>query len=134
MPHPVWLMNKVQDDGSASWRKRKKHFFVLSHSGKPIYSRLVFTNSSRELPSVTVHVYLWFLLELVSGFSICCFTLLFVPGMEMNTSLLVSQQLCKQSFPSLKMGIVAGFVLVNYSLIDFNCKNILQYIWFLIWM
>ncbi|KAI5413207.1 vacuolar fusion protein MON1 homolog isoform X2 [Lathyrus oleraceus] len=28
-----------EDDGSASWRKRKKHFFVLSHSGKPIYSR-----------------------------------------------------------------------------------------------
>uniref|UniRef100_A0A453PWX9 Vacuolar fusion protein MON1 homolog n=1 Tax=Aegilops tauschii subsp. strangulata TaxID=200361 RepID=A0A453PWX9_AEGTS len=28
-----------QDDGSASWRKRKKHFFILSHSGKPIYSR-----------------------------------------------------------------------------------------------
>ncbi|KAK7287305.1 hypothetical protein RIF29_00535 [Crotalaria pallida] len=26
------------DDGSISWRKRKKHFFVLSHSGKPIYS------------------------------------------------------------------------------------------------
>ncbi|KAF2567600.1 hypothetical protein F2Q68_00024997 [Brassica cretica] len=22
-----------------SWRKRKKHFFILSHSGKPIYSR-----------------------------------------------------------------------------------------------
>ncbi|KAL0918132.1 hypothetical protein M5K25_010123 [Dendrobium thyrsiflorum] len=29
----------VQDDTSASWRKRRKHFFVLSHSGKPIYSR-----------------------------------------------------------------------------------------------
>ncbi|XP_068667863.1 vacuolar fusion protein MON1 homolog [Aristolochia californica] len=28
-----------EDDGSVSWRKRKKHFFVLSHSGKPIYSR-----------------------------------------------------------------------------------------------
>ncbi|XP_058780121.1 vacuolar fusion protein MON1 homolog [Vicia villosa] len=28
-----------EDDGSTSWRKRKKHFFVLSHSGKPIYSR-----------------------------------------------------------------------------------------------
>ncbi|KAL1361605.1 hypothetical protein AAHE18_03G016200 [Arachis hypogaea] len=32
-------MNEVQDDASISWRKRKKHFFVLSHSGKPIYSR-----------------------------------------------------------------------------------------------
>ncbi|KAJ6835746.1 hypothetical protein M6B38_330830 [Iris pallida] len=27
------------DDASVLWRKRKKHFFVLSHSGKPIYSR-----------------------------------------------------------------------------------------------
>lgn len=33
--------NKVQDDASISWRKRKKHFFILSHSGKPIYSRFV---------------------------------------------------------------------------------------------
>jgi hypothetical protein len=29
-----------QDDASASWRKRKKHLFILSYSGKPIYSRL----------------------------------------------------------------------------------------------
>ncbi|OAY72133.1 vacuolar fusion protein MON1 homolog [Ananas comosus] len=28
-----------EDDASATWRKRKKHFFILSHSGKPIYSR-----------------------------------------------------------------------------------------------
>ncbi|XP_019165031.1 PREDICTED: protein SAND isoform X2 [Ipomoea nil] len=28
-----------EDDASLSWRKRKKHFFILSHSGKPIYSR-----------------------------------------------------------------------------------------------
>ncbi|XP_052197417.1 vacuolar fusion protein MON1 homolog [Diospyros lotus] len=28
-----------EDDDSVSWRKRKKHFFILSHSGKPIYSR-----------------------------------------------------------------------------------------------
>ncbi|XP_027086171.1 vacuolar fusion protein MON1 homolog isoform X2 [Coffea eugenioides] len=28
-----------EDDDSISWRKRKKHFFILSHSGKPIYSR-----------------------------------------------------------------------------------------------
>lgn len=28
-----------EDDASVSWRKRKKHFFILSHSGKPIYSR-----------------------------------------------------------------------------------------------
>ncbi|ONM34142.1 SAND family protein [Zea mays] len=28
-----------QDDASSSWRKRKKHFFILSNSGKPIYSR-----------------------------------------------------------------------------------------------
>ncbi|KAK9682974.1 hypothetical protein RND81_10G110200 [Saponaria officinalis] len=28
-----------EDDGSQSWRNRKKHFIVLSHSGKPIYSR-----------------------------------------------------------------------------------------------
>ncbi|KAF8397546.1 hypothetical protein HHK36_016464 [Tetracentron sinense] len=28
-----------EDDASISWRKRKKHFFMLSHSGKPIYSR-----------------------------------------------------------------------------------------------
>ncbi|XP_076921881.1 vacuolar fusion protein MON1 homolog [Bidens hawaiensis] len=28
-----------EDDGSMSWRERKKHFFVLSNSGKPIFSR-----------------------------------------------------------------------------------------------
>ncbi|KAM0948244.1 putative vacuolar fusion protein Mon1 [Dioscorea sansibarensis] len=28
-----------EDDASVTWRKRKKHFFILSHSGKPIYSR-----------------------------------------------------------------------------------------------
>ncbi|PQQ01738.1 vacuolar fusion protein MON1 homolog [Prunus yedoensis var. nudiflora] len=28
-----------EDDASLSWRKRKKHFFILSNSGKPIYSR-----------------------------------------------------------------------------------------------
>lgn len=28
-----------EDDASSSWRKRKKHFFILSNSGKPIYSR-----------------------------------------------------------------------------------------------
>ena len=31
----------LQDDGSASWRKHKKHFFILSNAGKPIYSRYV---------------------------------------------------------------------------------------------
>ncbi|KAL2488785.1 SAND family protein [Forsythia ovata] len=31
--------NLDEDDTSISWRKRKKHFFILSHSGKPIYSR-----------------------------------------------------------------------------------------------
>ncbi|KAI3991528.1 hypothetical protein MKX01_017147 [Papaver californicum] len=38
----VWVAGKRhsdEDDGSVSWRKRKKHFFVLSNSGKPIYSR-----------------------------------------------------------------------------------------------
>ncbi|KAI3885760.1 hypothetical protein MKX03_031572 [Papaver bracteatum] len=38
----AWVAGKRhsdEDDGSASWRKRKKHFFVLSNSGKPIYSR-----------------------------------------------------------------------------------------------
>ncbi|KAF5192932.1 Vacuolar fusion protein mon1-like protein [Thalictrum thalictroides] len=37
-----WVPGKrhdEEDDASISWRKRKKHFFVLSHSGKPIYSR-----------------------------------------------------------------------------------------------
>ncbi|XP_075107661.1 vacuolar fusion protein MON1 homolog isoform X3 [Nicotiana tabacum] len=37
-----WLPGKrhgSEDDASISWRKRKKHFFVLSNSGKPIYSR-----------------------------------------------------------------------------------------------
>lgn len=37
-----WLPGKRhgnEDDASISWRKRKKHFFILSHSGKPIYSR-----------------------------------------------------------------------------------------------
>ncbi|KAK8562281.1 hypothetical protein V6N13_019691 [Hibiscus sabdariffa] len=28
-----------EDDASISWRKRTKHFFILSNSGKPIYSR-----------------------------------------------------------------------------------------------
>eukprot|EP01018_Ginkgo_biloba_P020605 Gb_11455 [translate_table: standard] len=28
-----------EDDTSSTWRKRKKHFFILSNSGKPIYSR-----------------------------------------------------------------------------------------------
>ncbi|KAL3579728.1 hypothetical protein D5086_017563 [Populus alba] len=38
----AWLPGKRhvdEDDASISWRKRKKHFFILSHSGKPIYSR-----------------------------------------------------------------------------------------------
>ncbi|WZZ04780.1 hypothetical protein YC2023_090701 [Brassica napus] len=38
----AWLPGKrhvEEDDGSMSWRKRKKHFFILSNSGKPIYSR-----------------------------------------------------------------------------------------------
>lgn len=37
-----WIPGKRhlnEDDASISWRKRKKHFFILSHSGKPIYSR-----------------------------------------------------------------------------------------------
>ncbi|CAJ2654425.1 vacuolar fusion protein MON1 homolog [Trifolium pratense] len=37
-----WIPGKRhqnEDDGSISWRKRKKHFFILSNSGKPIYSR-----------------------------------------------------------------------------------------------
>lgn len=28
-----------EDDNSAAWRRHKKHFFILSHAGKPIYSR-----------------------------------------------------------------------------------------------
>ncbi|XP_058197270.1 vacuolar fusion protein MON1 homolog isoform X1 [Rhododendron vialii] len=39
---PPWVPGKRhvdEDDASVSWRKRKKHFFILSHSGKPIYSR-----------------------------------------------------------------------------------------------
>ncbi|GFZ20458.1 SAND family protein [Actinidia rufa] len=38
----AWIPGKRhadEDDASVSWRKRKKHFFILSHSGKPIYSR-----------------------------------------------------------------------------------------------
>ncbi|GAA0146438.1 hypothetical protein LIER_36314 [Lithospermum erythrorhizon] len=37
-----WIPGKRhidEDDASMSWRKRKKHYIVLSHSGKPIYSR-----------------------------------------------------------------------------------------------
>ncbi|XP_022756097.1 vacuolar fusion protein MON1 homolog [Durio zibethinus] len=37
-----WVPGKChvdEDDTSISWRKRKKHFFILSNSGKPIYSR-----------------------------------------------------------------------------------------------
>jgi hypothetical protein len=124
-------MNKVQDDASISWRKRKKHFFVLSHSGKPIYSRSVFTNSSHKLPLNYCSYISYCCLKFVPSFSISRFTLLFVLGMEMNTSLLGFQQLCKQSFPSLRMGIIVVFVLVNYSLIDYKFilkKNILKYI------
>ena len=29
----------MQDDSMLSWRRRKKHFLVLSNAGKPIYSR-----------------------------------------------------------------------------------------------
>uniref|UniRef100_A0A803LXU4 Vacuolar fusion protein MON1 homolog n=1 Tax=Chenopodium quinoa TaxID=63459 RepID=A0A803LXU4_CHEQI len=39
---PAWVPGKRhvnEDDASVSWRKRKKHFFILSNSGKPIYSR-----------------------------------------------------------------------------------------------
>ncbi|XP_021762115.1 vacuolar fusion protein MON1 homolog [Chenopodium quinoa] len=39
---PPWVPGKRhvnEDDASVSWRKRKKHFFILSNSGKPIYSR-----------------------------------------------------------------------------------------------
>ncbi|XP_027929561.1 vacuolar fusion protein MON1 homolog [Vigna unguiculata] len=42
LSHSSWLPGKRhsdEDDASISWRRRKKHFFVLSHSGKPIYSR-----------------------------------------------------------------------------------------------
>ncbi|KAK1286403.1 hypothetical protein QJS10_CPB20g00940 [Acorus calamus] len=38
----AWVAGKQhldEDDAFMSWRKRKKHFFVLSNSGKPIYSR-----------------------------------------------------------------------------------------------
>lgn len=41
-PSASWVPGKRhvdEDDASISWRKRKKHFFILSHSGKPIYSR-----------------------------------------------------------------------------------------------
>lgn len=41
-PSASWVPGKRhvdEDDASMSWRKRKKHFFILSHSGKPIYSR-----------------------------------------------------------------------------------------------
>ncbi|KAL4332614.1 hypothetical protein GQ457_07G034370 [Hibiscus cannabinus] len=37
-----WVSGKRhvdEDVASISWRKRKKHFFILSNSGKPIYSR-----------------------------------------------------------------------------------------------
>jgi hypothetical protein len=38
MDYP-WLFS--QDDTSVSWRCHKKHFFILSNAGKPIYSRSV---------------------------------------------------------------------------------------------
>nr|AZS64174.1 SAND Family Protein [Hypericum perforatum] len=41
-PQAPWAPRKRdhdEDDASISWRKRKKHFFILSNSGKPIYSR-----------------------------------------------------------------------------------------------
>ncbi|KAI4322266.1 hypothetical protein L6164_021977 [Bauhinia variegata] len=39
MSWPPGKQHVDEDDASISWRKRKKHFFILSHSGKPIYSR-----------------------------------------------------------------------------------------------
>ncbi|KAM7257873.1 hypothetical protein ACFE04_013614 [Oxalis oulophora] len=42
LPAATWMPGKRhvdEDDASMSWRKRKKHFFILSHSGKPIFSR-----------------------------------------------------------------------------------------------
>lgn len=41
-PQAQWVPGKRhddEDDASISWRKRKKHFIILSNSGKPIYSR-----------------------------------------------------------------------------------------------
>jgi hypothetical protein len=38
----TWVPGKrhpEEDDSSPSWRKHKKHFFILSNAGKPIYSR-----------------------------------------------------------------------------------------------
>ncbi|XP_024371446.1 vacuolar fusion protein MON1 homolog isoform X2 [Physcomitrium patens] len=38
----TWIPGKrhpEEDDTSPSWRKHKKHFFILSNAGKPIYSR-----------------------------------------------------------------------------------------------
>uniref|UniRef100_A0A7I4A6B9 Vacuolar fusion protein MON1 homolog n=1 Tax=Physcomitrium patens TaxID=3218 RepID=A0A7I4A6B9_PHYPA len=38
----TWVPGKrhpEEDDTSLSWRKHKKHFFILSYAGKPIYSR-----------------------------------------------------------------------------------------------
>uniref|UniRef100_A0A0D6R108 Vacuolar fusion protein MON1 homolog n=1 Tax=Araucaria cunninghamii TaxID=56994 RepID=A0A0D6R108_ARACU len=37
-----WMPGKGhenEDDTSITWRKRKKHFFILSHAGKPIFTR-----------------------------------------------------------------------------------------------
>ncbi|KAH7437846.1 hypothetical protein KP509_05G092100 [Ceratopteris richardii] len=31
--------HQYEDDNSTAWRKHKKHFFIFSHAGKPIYSR-----------------------------------------------------------------------------------------------
>jgi len=50
---PAALM--FQDDASSSWRKRKKHFFILSNSGKPIYSRYGGTGI-KSLHTVTLHL------------------------------------------------------------------------------
>ncbi len=57
--HYLWLFS--QDDTSVSWRCHKKHFFILSNAGKPIYSRSVI---SLPLP-VTVECHrtlVWLLL------------------------------------------------------------------------
>lgn len=120
------LIDEVQDDASISWRKRKKHFFILSHSGKPIYSRSALKQP--PLQSAEWHILIRIQYTVVYFFLIIfsvLWDLLFLfyhlfEDMEMNTSLLDFLPLCKPSFHLLRMGTSPmnyGVALFSYKLI-----------------
>lgn len=108
MLYPFLIYDKVQDDASISWRKRKKHFFILSHSGKPIYSRFVCCEIQHHL----VHKFSYFMMQNREQWYTICFSVSYILcishgilGMEMNINLQDFQQHCKQLSLSWRMGM-----------------------------